>query len=102
MWWGGGAPSPPHAPFFQPAAPTRADPVGHSGFLKPCAAQLLIQVFQELGMGEEPVSGCWGHEWLPKPKVGDQAAPEAVTSKAWAEGLGRRDTLPGVSPGASR
>lgn len=58
MWLGRGAPRPPHAPLSQPAAPTRADPVGHGGFLKPRAAQLLIQIFQELGMGEEPVSGC--------------------------------------------
>lgn len=48
LWWGRGSPNPPRAPLCQGAAPTRADPVGHSGFLKPCAAQLLIQVLQEL------------------------------------------------------
>lgn len=39
-------PPPPPTPGQQPCrAPTGGDPAGHGGFLEPCAAQLLIQVF---------------------------------------------------------
>lgn len=45
------APQVPLAPHAIPWAPTRCDPAGHGGLLKPRAAQLLIQVLQELRVG---------------------------------------------------
>ena len=82
------APSLPTPGQWPCRAPTRGDPAGHGGFLKPRAAQLLIQIFQELGMGEEPVSHRRGEGMNGTPCLGWETRQPRGQQ---APGLGQRD-----------